>query len=67
MQTANIREEVHKLADQLSDDATWDDVAYTIYVRQKVDKGLADIEAGRTISHEDLRKKWELKLANKMD
>lgn len=67
MQAANIKEEVHKLADQLSEDATWDDVAYTIYVRQKVAEGLEDIDAARTISHEALRKKWELKLENKVD
>jgi len=67
MQTANIKKEVHKLADQLSDDATWEDVAYTVYVRQKVAKGLEDLEAGRTISHEELKKRWKVKLANQMD
>jgi len=67
MQTANVKEEIHKLADQLSDDATWDDVVYSIYVRQKEAKGLEDIEEGRTISHEELKKKWKVKLANKMD
>ena len=67
MQTASVREEVHKLADQLSDDATWDDVAHSIYVRQKVAKGLEDIEAGRTLSHEEVKNKWKVKLADQMD
>ena len=51
MQTANIKDEVHKLADKLPDEATWDDVAYSIYVRQAVEEGIEDIKAGRTISH----------------
>jgi len=67
MQAANIKEEVHKLADQLSDDATWEDVAYSISVRQKIAEGIEDIESGRVISHEELKKKWELKLANKLE
>jgi len=67
MQAVSIKQELHKLADQLSDDATWDDVAYTIYVRQKVANGLEDIEADRTICHEELKKQWKVKLANKMD
>ena len=67
MQTASVKQELHELADQLSDDATWEDVAYSIYVRQKVAKGLEDIEAGRTISHEELKQQWKQKLANKMD
>lgn len=67
MSTVNVRDAVHELADQLSDDATWDDVAYSISVRQAIEKGMADVKAGRTISHEDLKKEWKVKLANKMD
>ena len=66
MQAANIKEEVHKIADQLSDDATWDDVADSIFVRQKIAEGLDDIDSGRVISHEDLKRKWEKKLADKV-
>ncbi len=67
MQTASVKDEVLKLADQLSDDATWDDVAYSIYVHQKVAKGLDDIKHGRTLSHEELKNKWKVKLADQMD
>lgn len=67
MQIVNVKEAVHELAEQLSDDATWDDVAYSIYVRQAVEKGLDDVKAGRTISHEELKEKWKAKFANQMD
>ncbi len=67
MQSASVKQAVHELADQLSDDATWDDIVYSIYVRQSIEKGLKDVEAGRTIPHADMKKKWKAKLAAQMD
>ena len=67
MQSASIKDEVYKIAEQLGEDATWDDVAYSISIRQQVACGVADIEAGRTVSHDELKKKWKSKLENKMD
>jgi predicted transcriptional regulator len=51
MQT--MQQIVHDIADKLPAQATWDDVMYTVYVRQKIEEGLQDIEEGRTVSHED--------------
>ncbi len=67
MRSANIKDVVHELADKLPDDATWDDIVHSILIHQAVEEGLADIEAGRTISHRKLKKKWKEKLATKMD
>jgi predicted transcriptional regulator len=46
--------------DRLPDDATWDDVLYSIYVCQSIDAGLEDIRAGRLISTEELRRRLQL-------
>lgn len=54
MQT--IKQIVHDIADHLPEQATWDDVMYTMYVRQKIEEGLKDAEEGRTLSHEDAMK-----------
>jgi predicted transcriptional regulator len=54
MQT--IKQIVHDIADGLPEQATWDDVMYTLYVRQKIEEGLKDVEEGRTLSHEDAMK-----------
>jgi predicted transcriptional regulator len=55
---------VRELLDRLPDDCTIEDVQYHLYVLDKIDQGLADIEAGRTFSHEEvarrLRAKWLL-------
>lgn len=49
----NIKPDARQLVDALPDAATWDDLAYEVYVRQAVETGLGDAEAGRTLSHED--------------
>lgn len=56
------KQTVRELLDRLPDDCSLDDVQYHLYVLQSIERGRADAEAGRTISHEDvareLRKKW---------
>lgn len=55
---------VKELLERLPDDCTLEDVQYHLYVLQAVERGLAQAEAGRTISHADverqLREKWIL-------
>jgi hypothetical protein len=60
MATANIKEEARKLTDKMPDDSTWDDLMHKIYVRQAIDSGLADSQAGRTTSVETLRAEFGL-------
>jgi predicted transcriptional regulator len=58
------KDAVRDLLDRLPDDCTLEDVLYHLYVVQAIERGLADAEAGRTISHEqvaeELRQKWVL-------
>jgi predicted transcriptional regulator len=58
MSSANVKQQAHKLVDQLSDDATWDDVVYEMVARREIEKGLADSDAGRTMSAEDVEKEF---------
>lgn len=61
MQNENIKSEARRLVDGLPDDATWNDLMYKIYVRQAIEAGIADSDAGRTIDVKDLRAKLGLK------
>lgn len=47
------KEEVKRILQQLPDDATLEDIQYHIYIRQKIDRGLQDVEAGRTLTEEE--------------
>jgi hypothetical protein len=47
------KEEVRRLLECLPDNASFEDIQYHIYVRQKIERGREDLEAGRTISAEE--------------
>jgi predicted transcriptional regulator len=49
----NLKDEAHRLVDQLPLDASWDDLMYEVYVRQAVEAGLEDVAAGRVVSQEE--------------
>jgi len=52
------KEQARELLDRLPDEATLDDILYEFYVHSKIARGIADIEAGRTVSHEDVRREF---------
>ncbi len=60
MHNSNIKEEAHRLLDDLPESATWDELMYKIYVRQAIEAGLEDSEAGRTIDVKEVRAKFGL-------
>ena len=51
---ATAKEEVQRMLEKLPDDSTFEDIQYHIYVMAKIERGLADAAAGRTISHEEV-------------
>jgi predicted transcriptional regulator len=53
-----VKEEARKVIDQLPEDATWDDLMYELYVRQKIEAGLRAAEEGRVLSHEQVKQKF---------
>ncbi len=59
MQTA--KQEVGKLLDNLPEDCTFDDIQYHLYVMQKINKGLRDVEKGNVYTQEEMEErlaKW---------
>ena len=55
------KHEVAQLLTQLPDDATLEDIQYHLYVLEKIRRGRADIEAGRSYTTEQAREclaKW---------
>jgi hypothetical protein len=54
------KREAHKRVDQLPEKATWDDLMHEIYVRESIEKGLADSQTGRTQKVKGIRAKYGL-------
>ena len=60
METQNIKQEAHRLLDNLPDAATWDDLIYRIYVRQAIEAGIKDSDTDHTVDVKEVRKKFGL-------
>lgn len=60
MDDQGIKEAARRLVDSLPDGSTWDDLMYAIYVRQTIEAGLADSDAGRFVDVEEIRKEYGL-------
>ena len=65
MNRGSVKDDMIKMLDALPDDLTWEDLQYHIYVRQKIERAMEDIDAGRTMSQNEverhfkrLMKKW---------
>jgi len=55
-----IKNEARRLVEQLSDEATWEDLMYEVYVRQTIEAGLEDSRAGQVLPVDEVRAKFGL-------
>ena len=57
----HVKKGVLDLVKRMPDDCTFEDVQYQLYARQKIERGLEAAEAGRVVSHAQVKKrlaKW---------
>ena len=54
MQTA--KQAVRLLLEQIPDQASWDDIMYELYVKQKLEAALKAVTDGKTVSHEEAKR-----------
>lgn len=54
-----IKETVIDLIKSLPDDCTCEDIQYHLYVREKVEKGLKEVEEGRFIPHAEAKARFQ--------
>ncbi len=47
------------MIENLPDDSSFEDIQYHIYVRQKVERGLEDIEAGKVLTQEEVEERMQ--------
>ena len=58
--TANIKDEARRMVGTLPDDSTWEEWTYQLFVRETIESGLADSEAGRVTDVEKVREEFGL-------
>ncbi len=49
------KEAAKQLIEQMADEATWDEIMYELYVKQKIEQGLKASGEGRTVPHEEAK------------
>ena len=57
--TGNVKQAIAELLQQLPDDCTWDDVMCQVYVRQKIEAGLEDVQDNRVVPHEEVFEEFQ--------
>ena len=57
--TTSPKQAVRRLVDQLDDNVSFEDIQYKLYVVQQIERGLRDVEEGRTVSHQDARSRLD--------
>lgn len=55
MQT--VKQIIYDIADHLPEQATFDDAMYALYIRQKLEKGLRDLDEGHTHTQEEVEQR----------
>lgn len=54
------KQEAKRLVDMMPANATWDDLIHEIYVREVIERGVEDSNAGRTNDVREVRAKYGL-------
>lgn len=52
---SSVKEAARSIVDNLPEQATWDDLMYELYVKQKIEAGLEAAAEGRTVPHEEVK------------
>jgi predicted transcriptional regulator len=50
------KKSAQEIIGRLLDDADWGQVMYALYVAQKIERSLAEVAAGRMVSHDEVRR-----------
>jgi predicted transcriptional regulator len=56
---ATAKRDVEELLSQLPDECTLEDIQYHLYVLEKIRRGEADLDAGRSLTHDEARSRMQ--------
>jgi len=56
---ATVKEEVRRMIESLPDDATWEDVQYSIYVRERIERGRREATDGKILDEDDVERRMK--------
>jgi len=54
-----VKEEVRRMIARLPDDATWQDVRYSIYVRERIERGRGEAADGKILDEDEVERRMK--------
>lgn len=54
---ATPKQAAKELIEHMPDQASWNDIMYELYVKQKIEAGLQAVADGRTVPHEEVKRR----------
>jgi hypothetical protein len=51
---ATAKEEIRRLIESLPDDASWEDVQHSIYVRERIDRARRELAEGKVLDQDEV-------------
>ncbi len=56
---ATAKEEIRRLIDTLPDNATWEDLQHSIYVRERIERGRCEATEGKILEQEEVEQRMK--------
>lgn len=53
----SAKEAARQIIEHLPEQASWDDIMYELYVKQKIEAGLVAAKEDRVVSHEEAKRR----------
>lgn len=57
---ATVKDQLRTILEELPDDVSFEDAVYQMYIHAKIERGLADVEAGRTVTTDEIKRRFSL-------
>jgi len=57
------KEEIRKMLDSLPDDVSWEDIQYSIYVRERVERGRREAAEGKLLDENEVERRMDGRLS----
>ena len=56
---ATVKDEIRRMIESLPDDATWEDVQYSIYVRERIERGRGEAAEGKILDEDEVERRMK--------
>jgi len=53
------KEEVRRMPESLPDDVTWEDIQYSIYVRERIERARLEADQGNLVDQDDIERRMK--------